>query len=189
MTDQPSTEIEAAAPFALAATGELAQIQRALMKAMERIPTMETPQAAELWRSADIIARDLSILKRDASNRLCEIAPLVPYKYKGEDRMRPVKEQVIENVGVVTITQDGTRVWHDKQALAEDMIAVARNIYAAGHDGEMPPWKVIIAWVFYLFSVGDPRVTAMKEMALQSFDDEPWCTKTYDGHRTATVRG
>lgn len=163
----------------LVARGELAQIQGALLAAMLRIPEMDTTQTAELWRAVDIISRDLAAMRRDASNHIVELAPRESYKYRGEARDRPVKQQVVPEVGVVLIENTATRTWKDLRSMAHEMAQDWSFAYAASHDGNMPTAKDMVDFVFNVFAVGDPRTTVMKELGLGRFDDEPWVAKSF----------
>lgn len=178
--DTPSAEVEVYVPGQLTARGELAQIQAALLVAMDRIPDMATPEAANLWRSADIIRRDLSAIQTDASNRLCAIAPTEQYSYRGETRTRPVKQQVVTGVGMLMIEQSPTRKWADKRALAHDLMGVWKMRYAAVHDGEEPRPNEVIDWLFDIFQIGDPRSTVLKALGFETFDAEPYVAKTFE---------
>lgn len=174
------TDLEPIPERALVTRGELAQIQSVLLAVMERIPQMDTPQAADLWRSADIIGRDLATLKHDASNRMIEVAPTEEYRWRGEGRTRPVKVQLVDGVGTVKIEQSPTRTWADRRALAHEMFDVWKQDYAKGHQGEHPEPHEVIDFVMNVFQVGDPRTTVMEDQGLKDFDEEPYVAKTFE---------
>lgn len=168
------------------ARGDLAQIQAALLRAYERISELDTPQAAEMWYSIDVIARDLAMMRRAASDRLCAIAPRETYRHRGEERTRPVKSQLVEGLGQVVIENPAKRTWADLRGMAHAMFDDWKQAYAKGHDGELPPPHVVINFIFNLFQVGDPRVTVMKDQGLGAYDkvdeagDGAWVTKFYE---------
>lgn len=193
MTSMTSTELEPAVLFPAKASTELAQIRAALMRAGMGIANIhDTPVAATQWLAVDIIARDLAVLRRDLSNRLIELAPTKTYKYtpKGgvqEERTKPVKEQVVDGLGVVLIETSMNRDWNDKRALAHEMIGDLARIYASDHEGEMPNHTTVVSWLFDIFAVGDPRVTKMEEYGLKSYDNDDNCAK--NPTTTARVKG
>ncbi len=187
-SEEPSTEVEVVHQVGvLAARGPLAQIQAVLLDAMLKMPEADTPEAAELWRGADILAKDLAAVRREAANRLIELAPRETYKSKGVVRERPVKTQVIPEVGVIAIENAATRIWKDKRELAHSMLAEWVNNFARTNDGALPSTRMVLDWVFDIFQVGDPRTTVMKERGLGTFDDPDngWVGKTY--RQTARV--
>lgn len=174
------TDIEPVQTQGLVARGELAQIQSALLATMLRIPEMDNSETADLWRAVDILSRDLAAMRRDASNHLVQIAPREEYKYRGEVRNRPAKQQMIPQVGVVLIENTATRTWKDLRAMAHEMAQDWSFTYAAAHDGTMPTAKDMVDFVFNVFAVGNPRTTVMKELGLGKYDDEPWVAKSFE---------
>lgn len=184
-TDPPSAEVVKSEPepFTLAPRGVLAEIQRVLLQAMTVVELSDTPGAAEVWRAADILARDLAAVRRAAANRLIDLAPIETYKFRGEVRERPVKSQVVSGVGIVLIEQTPTRQWEDRRELAKTMMR--QQIVQA--EGEAPDVMSTIDWVFDIFQVGDPRVTALKDRGFGDYDDPDngFVDKTYA--RTARV--
>lgn len=160
-------------------------LRGALLAVMDQIPQMPTADAAALWKALDVIARDVAAVKRDAGRRLIDIAPIEQYRYRGEERTRPVKQQIIPGVGLVAIEQSPTRTWANKAELAQEMCDEWAMAYAAEHEGETPTRAQIVAFIFMIFPAGDPRVTVMRELGLSRYDTEPWVAKTYD--QTARV--
>lgn len=155
-------------------------MRQRLLSIMEAIPSMSTSDAAALWRGIDIIARDLAAVKRDASNQMVAVAPIETYKYRGETRSRPVKQQIVPGVGVVMIENTATREWANRRELAHEMAQVWSFAQAADNDGNMPAAKDLVDFIFDVFSVGDPKTTVMKEKGLGEFDEEPWVKKDYE---------